>query len=174
MRKIKYFVIILLAVTIPVLSGCGVKRKELTFKEKEGTIIFNVKNDSKYKISTNRNDFITLREQAILLGNDFKIGIEFDNDFGYFYKGDFKAVKNKRKTNEDYKEVTYSDIKGIQYYYGGYKRYEVILPVDGSKDYYVVLTVYGKEDTKKSAKKAINSEEVKDILNHISPIKTVK
>ena len=172
--KKKIFVILLLVVTIPLLTGCGEKREELKFKGKKGTIVFNVKKDSGYKISTNRDDLRTTKEQAVLIGKNFKIGIEFNDDFGYFFKGDFKKVKDKRKVNTDYKEVTYSDIKGIQYYYGGYTRYEIVLPIENSKKYYLSLNVYGKKEDEKSSKKAINSEEVQDVLNHIISIKVSK
>ena len=59
------------------------KRKELKFKGEEGTIVFNVKEDTNYKISTDKKDLRTSREQAALVGKDFKIGIEFNDDFGY-------------------------------------------------------------------------------------------
>ena len=159
---------------ILVMTGCEPKREEISFKGEEGSITFNLKQDQNYKISTNSDDFRTSREQAVLIGKDFKIGIEFDNDLDYFFKGDFNKLKEARKNNTDYKEITYSDIKGIQYFYGSYMRYNVILPIKDSDKYYLVLTVYGKEDNEKSAKEAIKNEEVLDVLNHIIKINAVK
>ena len=176
MKNIKRFfsLSLLLVLTITLVTGCEPKREGLKFDGDEGKITFQVKQNAKYKISADSKDFRTSREQAVLLGNDFKIGIEFDDDFGYFFKGDFNKVKEARKDSTDYKEVTYSDIKGIQYFYGSYMRYNIILPVKDSEKYYLVLTVYGKEDNEKSAKEAINNEEVIDILNHITEISAKK
>ena len=175
MKKLKSIALVaLLAVAVFTVTGCEPKRKELKFEGKEGTIIFNVKEDTDYKISTEKDDLRTSREQAALVGKDFKIGIEFNDDFGYFFKGDWKALKEKRKDNDEYKEVTYGDLKGIQYFYGSYNYYEIILPCGDSEKYFVELTVRGNEDTEKSAKEAIKNEEVIDVLNHITEIKSVK
>lgn len=167
----RYLTISLLIIgTLTLLTGCTQKREDVKFDGNEGSITFYLKQENKYKISTSRDDLKTVREQAIIIGKDFKIGIEFDNDFSYYYKGNFEEVKKKRKENEDYKEVTYSEMKGIQYFYPGYMRYNVVLPIKNSKTYYLVLTVYGKEDTQKSAKEAIKNEEVLDVLNHITKV----
>ena len=175
MKKFRSVLLVaLLAVTVLFVTGCEPKREEVKFEGKEGTIVFNVKADGGYKISTEKDDLRTSREQAALVGKDFKIGIEFNDDFGYFFKGDWDALKAKRKDNTEYKEVTYGDLKGIQYFYGSYNYYEIILPCGDSKDYFVELTVRGNEDTEKSAKAAIENEEVIDVLNHITEIKSVK
>lgn len=174
----KYFKVVIafafVMIGVIVLTGCEPKREAINFKGEEGSLTFNVKEDSKCKLSTNKDDFKTTREQGNLICKDFKIGIEFDDDFSYVFNGDFKNLKEARKDNDDYKEVTYSDIKGIQYFYGGYMRYNVILPIKESKKYYLVLTVYGKEDNEKSAKAAIKNQKVSDVLNNITEIKTVK
>ena len=175
MKRIKIFALLLAIAVIPfITTGCEPKREELKFEGKEGTIVFNVKADAGYKISTEKDDLRTSREQAALVGKDFKIGIEFNDDFGYFFKGDWKALKEKRKDNDEYKEVTYSDLKGIQYFYGSYMYYEIELPCGKSKEYNVILTVRGKEDNEKSAKAAIKNEEAQDVLNNITSIKAVK
>lgn len=165
-KKIKLFsLILLISICIPLLSGCGIREK-LTYKGKEGTITFNVLKD-KYKLSTNEDDFRTSKEQAILIADDFKIGIEFNSDFEYFYNSDFNEVKKLGKEYKEYNEVTYSEVKGIQYFYSGYMRYDVLLPIKESKKHFLVLTVYGKKDDAKSAKKAIKSDEVRDVLEHM-------
>ena len=175
MKKISLLLVAILLVGMVTLTGCEPKREELKFNGEEGKITFNVKADKKYKISTNKDDFRTSREQAALIGDDFKIGIEFNDDFDYFFKSDFNKLKEKRKKdNKDFKEITYSDIDGIQYFYGGYMYYEVVLPVKNNKKYLLILTVRGNEDNEKSAKAAIKNEEVLDILNHITEISAKK
>ena len=174
MKKLKLLLVAILVVGIFTLTGCEPKREELKFEGKEGKITFNVKADKKYKISTNKDDFRTSREQGMLIGDGFKIGIEFDDDFDYFFKSDWSKLKEKRKENEDYKEVTYSDLKGIQYFYGGYMCYDVVLPVKNNKKYLLILTVYGDKDNEEAAKKAIKNEEVLDILNNITEIAATK
>ena len=173
-KHINIIALVVMAFAVLLLSGCKPKREELKFKHEEGTIVFNVKKDMGYKISTDKKDFRTSREQGVLIGKDFKIGIEFDDDFKYFFKSDFNKIKEARKESDDYKEVTYSDIKGFQYFYDGYNRYTVILPCNDSKEYFLSLNIYGSKDNEESAKKAINNEEVIDILNNIVSIKSAK
>ena len=52
--------------------------------------------------------------------------------------------------------------------------YEILLPCGDSKEYNLILTVRGNEDNEKSAKAAIENEEVIDILNHITSITSKK
>ena len=163
-----------IAIAVLFVTGCEPKREALKFDGEEGSLIFNVKADGGYKLSTDKKDFRNTREQGMLIGKDFKISIEFDDTFGYFFDGDFNKLKEKRKDNQDYKEVEYSGIKGIQYFYGGYNSYTIYLPIEGNKEYVLVLSVYGKEDKEKAAKEAIANEEVIDVLNHITEIKAKK
>ena len=156
------------------VTGCEPKREALKFKGEEGSLTFNVKADGGYKLSTNKDDFRNSREQGMLIGKDFKISIEFDDSLGYFFDGDFNQLKEKRKDNDDYKEIEYSGIKGIQYFYGGYNSYTIYLPIEGNKEYFLVLSVYGKEDKEAAAKEAIKNEEVLDVLNHITDIVSKK
>ena len=173
-RHFNFIAVLVMVIAIGFLTGCGEKRTELKFEGEEGTIVFNVKEKAGYKLSTKADDFKTGRDQAVLIGKDFTIGIEFDADFGYFYDGDFAMIKDSRKNYDDYKEVTYSDIKGIQYFYDSYNRYNVILPCGDSKEYVLTLYIYGSKDTEKSAKEAIKSEELLDVLNNITTIKAAK
>lgn len=169
-KVIRKIGLLFLLVFIIMITGCFQKREKLEFKGKEGTIVFSLKAENKYKISTKSKDLRTSREQAVLIANDFKVGIELSDDYKYLFNSDFNRLKHDRKTNDDYKEVTYSNVDGIQYFYSGYMRYQVILPIKENNSYYLCLYVYGKDDNKESAKKAINSEEVIDVLNHISII----
>lgn len=170
-RHFNLIAVFVMAIAILLLAGCG--RTELKFEGEEGTIVFSVKN-ADYKISTDKKDLRTSREQGALVGDNFKIGIEFDDDFNYFFESDFNKIKEARKDKEEYKEVTYGKIKGIQYFYGGYNSYEIILPCGDSKDYFLVLSVYGAKDTEEAAKAAIESKEVQDVLNNIVSIKSAK
>ena len=145
-KKITITAVLTLVVTL-LITGCAPKREDLKFNGKEGSLAFSVEKKAGYKLSTKADDLRTSKEQAMLIGDDFKIGIEFSDDLDYFFKGDFKALKEARKTNPDFKEVTYSNIKGIQYFYSGYMRYEVILPIEGNDKYFLELTVYGKDET---------------------------
>lgn len=173
----KYFnllAVLLMFTTILLLTGCGEKREDLQFKGEEGSITFNVIKDKGYKISTDKKDLRTSREQGALVGDNFKIGIEFNDDFNYFFDSDWNKLKKARKDNTEYKEVEYSGMKAIQYFYGGYNCYEVLLPCGDSKEYFLNLSVYGSKDTEKAAKEAIESKEVQDVLNHITEIKSKK
>lgn len=162
-------IILVLAFTIVLLTGCGKEKKEaLTFDGDEGKITFQVKEGSGYKISTEDDDLRTSREQGVLLANDFKIGIEFCDDYNYFFESNLDKLKEARKDYDDYKEVKYAGVDGVQYFYGGYNRYEVILPVANNNKYYLELSIYGTEDTEESAKAAIANQEVIDILNSIA------
>ena len=167
LKLFSVLVIVLLAVTL--LTGCGKKEKkeDLTFDGEEGKITFQVKEGSGYKISTNKDDLRSTREQGVLIGNGFKIGIEFSDDYNYFFESNLDKLKEARKDYDDYKEVKYGGVDGVQYFYGGYNRYEVMLPVANNEKYYLDLTIYGSEDTEESAKAAIANQEVLDILNSI-------
>ena len=170
----KIFIGLFLFVAALVLvTGCEPKREALKFDGEEGSLTFNVKASEGYKLSTDEKDFRNSREQGMLIGKDFKISIEFDDTFGYFFDGDFNKLKEKRKDSykdDQYKEVEYSGLKGFQYFYGGYNSYTIYLPIEGDKDHVLVLSVYGKEDKEAAAKEAIENEEVQDVLNHITDI----
>ena len=168
MKKVLKIAVLLLIVALAVvlLTGCG-KKEELTFDGEEGKITFKVKANSGYKISTDDEDLRSSREQGVLVGNDFKIGIEFCDDYKYFFDSNLDKLKENRKDHDDYKEVKYNGIDGVQYFYGGYNRYEVMLPVANNEEYYLDLTIYGKEDTEESAKEAIANKDLLEILDSI-------
>lgn len=176
MKNFKRFISLsmLVVCTLFLMTGCEPKREEIKFDGDEGSLTFNLKVDEKYKISTDKADLRTSREQGALIGNGFKIGIEFSDDFDYFFKSDWDELKEARKDRDDYKEVTYSNLKGIQYFYSGYMCYDIILPVENNNKYFVVLTVYGDKDNEESTKAAIQNEEVLDVLNHITSITAKK
>lgn len=158
--------IILLSTTV-LLTGCGTKKEDLTFDGEEGKITFSVKTDINPRISTNKDEFRTSREQGMLITDNFKIGIEFCDDYKYFFESNLDKMKEARKDYDDYKEVTYAGVDGVQYFYGGYNSYEVLLPVENNDKYYLSLSIYGTEDKEESAKVAIANEDVQEILNSI-------
>ena len=170
------FVVMILLATMVLLTGCGsedkdgkdsVKKEELTFDGEEGTITFKVPAGKGYKISTDDEDLRTSREQGALVGKEFKIGIEFCDDYNYFFDSDLEKMKEARQDYDDYKEVKYGGVEGVQYFYGGYMCYDIMLPVENNEKYYLALTVYGPEDNEESAKKAIANKELLEILDSI-------
>ncbi len=169
--KMIIFTLLMTLVTTLFVTGCANKKEELVFDSKEGSFTLSVDHSAGYKISTDSKDFRSSREQAMLIGKDFSIGIEFNDDLDYFFEGDFEKLKKTRVEENKATEVTYSNIKGIQYFYDGYMNYNVILPIEGSNKYTLNLSVYGKDETKEAAKEAIESKEVVDILNNIKDIK---
>ncbi len=175
MKKGKMIIFTLLMTLVMTLfvTGCANKKEELVFDSKEGSFTLSVDHSAGYKISTDSKDFRSSREQAMLIGKDFKIGIEFDDDFGYFYEGDFSKLKEAYEYY-DFKEVTYSNIKGISFFNDSYNRYNIVLPCNDSKEYILSLTVYGNKDTESAAKEAMKNEEVLDVLNNITSLKSVK
>lgn len=167
-RFLKLLTLLLVVAIIPMMTGCGEKREELKFDGEEGSITFKVPVSGKYKISTNKDDLRTSREQGVLIGDGFKIGIEFDDNYKYFYGSSLDELIKTKKDNTDFKEVTYSGVKGVQYFYGGYNCYDIILPVKNNEKYLLNLSVYGKEDNESSAKEAIADKAVKDVLDHMT------
>lgn len=164
--KLFIFIVIVSAAAL-LLAGCGTKKEELTFDGEEGKITFTVNANSGYRISSEKEDLRTSREQGALVGNDFKISIEFCDDYNYFFESNLDKLKEARKDYDEYKEVNYGGVDGVQYFYGGYNCYEVMLPVANNDKYYLALSIYGKEDNEESAKAAITNTEVLDILNSI-------
>ena len=172
-KLVKVFSIMVVTVLMAIsLAGCqsggSSKKKQITFDGEEGKITFSVNESGNYKISTDKADLRTSREQGALVADNFKIGIEFCDDYKYFFDSNLDKLKEKRKDYDDYKEVKYGGVEGVQYFYGGYNCYNIILPVKNNDKYYLELSVYGKEDKEEAAKEAIANSEVLDILNSIS------
>ena len=163
----RLLIMMAILVSVFVLAGCAKKTEEVKFDGEEGTVTFTVKKDGNYKISTDKKDLRTSREQGVLIADNFKIGIEFVDDYEYFFNSDFNKLKEARKDYDDFKEVTYNGHKAVQYFYGGYNCYNILIPIEENKKYYLELSVYGKEDKESSAKEAIKLSDVQDILNKI-------
>lgn len=99
-----------------------------------------------------------------MLGDDFKISIEY-NSLSSGQTMDY--VKDIYKKYEDYKEVTFNEIKGYCMYNASYVRYGVALPA--SDKVYVVFHVYSNDSKSKKddVKKLYESEKIKEILNTV-------
>ena len=170
-------IITLIIASALLLTACGSKEGEkadksaktetLTFDGEEGKITFSVPEGKGYKISTDDEDLRTSREQGSLVGKDFIIGIEFCDDYGYFFESDFEKLKEARSDYDEFEVVTYNGIKAVQYFYGSYNYYSIMFPVANNEDYYLELNVRGPKDTEESAKEAIKNKELLDILNSI-------
>lgn len=181
MKKIlKTLSLVLLLLGVLTITACGdkkteeqpvekeEKRKEITFEGKYATVTFKVKQDTDYKLSVDPNDLRTTRENAILLGDTFKIGLEISDAISFSrYNGSFEAYKESFVDREEYKEVTYNGLNGFMQYYGSYVRYEIYLPIEGSEKYVQKLNIYAVADTKEAAKEVLESDSVQDILNNM-------
>jgi len=159
MKKLK--ILLLLIIPVLLLTGCT-KRYDLKYENAKLAITFSP--DDEYEIKEDIKYFRTAREKAIIIGPSFKVGLEL-NDTLYTEKIKFKEFKKKYKSEEDFKEVEYSGMKGFQFYTPAYLRYEIYLPID---DQIILrLNVYSANDKKKFTTKELESKEVQDLLNHI-------
>lgn len=170
------FVVMVLLSAMVLLTACGteekngkssVKKEELTFDGEEGKITFEVPEGKGYKISEDKDDFRTSRVQGALVGEDFTINIEFCDDYNYFFDSDFEKLKEARSDYDDFKVVEYAGVKAVQYFSGSYNTYEIIFPVANDENYYMELSICGKEDKEEAAKKAIDNKELLEILDSI-------
>lgn len=147
------------------LTGCD-KLKTVSIKNEKtkSTIELSYKEKANYTLSYEKDDFRTSLEKAILLGDNFRIGFEFGT---YSSGDDFSKREERYKSYDEYKSVTYNNIKGYQFYYPSYVRYEVVLPVNDKE--YVKLNIYGKDNKvkKDETTEVYNSKTVQDILNTI-------
>lgn len=155
----------ILIVMLLLVAGCK-PGKKVKYEGKKLDIIFNVKHTNEFKLSQDKKDSRTAREEAILVSDNFKIGIEISEELSNDeYKGNFKKFKEKYKDKEDYKEVKYNKKKGFMIYSKPYARYEIYLPVD--KKYIVRFNVYAFTNSKESTTKVLKSKEVKEIFKYL-------
>lgn len=146
------------------LTDLSHNRKNLVIDEEEVKITFKVKDLGLYKVKKDPNYFRTARERAIIVGDTFKVGFEFNTDLLAENK-DFSKIKKLYKDNEDYKEVKYSGYKGFQFYTKEYLRYEIYLQI--SDNFILRVNIYSAVDKKEFTTKELNSKEVKDLLKHM-------
>ena len=174
-----FSLVLLLVISLSVITGCDKKKNEAETKsEKKGAVetisydgnklkaTFEVSKSANAKISTESDDFRTSREKAIIIADDFKIGIEENDDLSYSnYSGDFDKYKKAHKENTDYKATKLSGLDAFTQYYGSYVRYEAYLKV--SDKYILKLNIYSTKDTEEETKKQFDSQVVKDILDSV-------
>ena len=155
-RLSKILLVILLAIF---LTGC--RRNEQTIDSEHYKIT--LKTYNKYTFKYEHENFRTAREEAVIEGEEFKIGIE--NPIKIKNGKAFKKFQKKYKKEEDYEEVKYSGYKGFMFYTYSYVRYEVYLNIDDN--YILRLNIYSLDPAKKNQTKALNSDDVQDILKHM-------
>lgn len=158
-KALKIFIILILPVLL--LTGCV--GDKLVYEDTNVKVTFEVMGD--YKLVTKKEYFRTSREKAMVLDNKFKIGIEFNNDLVDKNIKFDKFMKNYNK-EQDFKKVEYSDMKGFLFYTPDYLRYEIYLQVNDKL--ILRLNVYSPNDNKKATTKVLESEEVEEILEHIT------
>lgn len=175
MKKIIYISLIIVVI-ICVLAGVLIlkgnsKTIDLIYKDESNVqVTFKVDEKANYRLSENKDEFRTSREDAMLFGDTFNISVEVYDDLIFDrYSGSFEKYAEEHKEDDEYTEQTFNGIKGYSVYYGSYVRYEVLLPVKDSNKYFVKLCVYSTVDknSKDSVKEQFESEKVRNILNNI-------
>ena len=169
MKKFKVFAFITaIVLIIPFITACD-KKVEQKIETEEGTVTFTTKESAECKASTDKDDFRHSAQDGIMICKDYKIGVEFNDWYDYYFDSDSKKLLEKRKEDhKDAKEVTYNGKKAVQFFYGGYNGYDLQFPVDENKNYYIIISVYGIKDTEEAGKAAFNNKDVQDILNSIT------
>lgn len=173
-RFLKLFMVLL---SLLIISGCTKKDsndqisnkkqvQEISYDGNKLKATFAISSDMDARISTESDDFRTSREKAIIICENFKIGIEENDDLSFNkYSGDFKKFKKEHKNNKDYKALKISEHDAFVEYYASYMRYEVYIKV--SDEYILKLNIYSTKDTYEDAKKQFESQVVTDLLNSI-------
>ena len=163
MKKIK--ILLVLPLLLLFLTGCK-PGKKMKYEGKDLIITFSTNYSVDYKITTDSNFFRTAREEAMLVGEKFKIGIEITSvQTNEEYDGNFVKFMEKYKNKEDFKTVKYDNRNGFMIYTKPYARYEIYLPVDDK--YIVRFNIYAYTNNKKSTTNVLKSSEVKQILKYL-------
>ena len=167
--KKNYKLLILLVLPVLLLSGCFKKEtlKDLMYEDVDYKVTFGIKEKYDYKLVMDRDYFRTSREEGMILGNNFRIGIEFNRDLA-LKNTTFDKYMKKYEKEEDFKKVKYGKMNGFQFYYRTYLRYEIYLQVND--ELILRLNIYSLNDNKKATTAALESSEVQDILKHITVV----
>ena len=159
---------LLMLLVVTTMTGCFEKRNNIEIKEDNITVNIKILDSIKYKLSRELKDFKSSRETAMIMTKDFNIGVEINKDMSYDkYKGSFEKLKKGRSKSTEFKEVTYSGIKGFQRYNESYMRYEVYLPIKGTNERCLQLNVYSTANRDEATRKVYKTKEVQDLLNHV-------
>lgn len=152
----KLLLIIMFAIA---LTGCRKYKQTIDSENYKIDIKVSKKFDFKYK----SNYFRTAREEAIISGDKFKIGIE--NPIKIKNKKEFDKFKKEYTKKEDFEEVKYSGYKGFIFFTPSYVRYELYLNIDNKN--ILRLNIYSRGSKKENIKAALESKDVQDILKHM-------
>ena len=159
---------LLMLLVVTTMTGCFEKRNNVEIKEENITVNIKILDSIKYTLSRELKDFKSSRETAMIMTKDFNIGVEINKDMSYDkYKGSFEKLKKGRSKSTEFKEVTYSGIKGFQRYNESYMRYEVYFPIKGTNERCLQLNIYSTANRDEATRKQYKTKEVLDILNHV-------
>ena len=156
------------ASTLFLLAGCGETVPTLTStydaEREKVSISLTYPESEDYRWSTNPDDFRISANQAILLGPDFKIAIQFADLAVNKYEKDFSKYKENYIAEFDAKDFEIAGLKGFVWYYSGYRAVAVVLPIASSPDNALLLYVYTEESKEEGAMEVFNSDAVQSIL----------
>ena len=165
----RLLIIIFLIGLTTTVTGCFEKRKEIKFTDDNITVTFKVKEDTNYKLSKDVKEFRSSREDATIFAKDFSIGIDISDEISYKeFNNDFTKLLNSYKKEKDFKEVSVSGLKGFQKYNISYIRYEVYLPIKNDNTKNLIINIYSNANKDEVTKQIYESNEIKDIINHLS------
>ncbi len=123
-----------------------------------------------YIYSPNQNNRARTSELTKENG-DFIITFKIDaTTIGYYFNGDFNAIRNRRSENYEINDVSINDLKGFGYYKSSTDQYIVVLPIDEKRT--AEISVEPIERFKSTTGKDIyEREDVNKIINGIKIIK---
>lgn len=104
-------------------------------------------------------------------GGDFIITFKIDaTTIGYYFNGDFNAIRNRRSENYEINDVNINDMKGFGYYKSSTDQYIIVLPIDEKRT--TEITIEPTERFKSVTGKDIyEREEIKEIIKSVKIIK---
>jgi len=157
MKKFTKVFSILLFVLL--LTGC--RRVKQIYSSDDLKIEF--KSIEKYKVTQDKMFFRTAREEGMIVGPTFKIGIESPTEIKN--EKEFNKLMKSHKKDTDFKEVKFSGYKGFLFYTAPYIRYEIYLNIDNK--HVLRLNLYSANDKKEFQEAELKSKYVNYILKHM-------
>ena len=157
MNKLYKLTLVLLGAFL--LTGCRHVKQYVNTDD----MVVRFKAYEKYDIEYDNLYFRNIREVAMIIGPDFKIGIEQPTSIKN--AKEFDKFKKQYKSEEEFKEVKYSGYEGFMFYTAPYMRYEIYLNINNK--HILRLNIYSANDQKEFQTKALNSKEVQYILKHM-------
>jgi len=174
MRRILLLsLVFMLALGMTVLTGCGGTKEQVmevvTYEgEKEKVrISLSYPETDQYRWSTNQEDFGTTTDNAVLIGKDFKIAIQF-TDISQRFNSEFEVFRASRTASyESLEEVSYGGINGFTYYYEQFSAYIVQLPIPHDPTQVLTLYVYTKAGDEEGTTAIFSRDEIQQILDTV-------